>query len=157
MKIALIAAYAKNHVIGLNGNMPWHYPEDLKRFKRLTLGHTIVMGRKTYESLGRPLPKRRNVVLTRSQDFAVEGAEVYQDINKVFEDAKIRGEEKVFVIGGGEIFKQSFDIADELILTLIHEELEGDAYFPEWDKEGWQENYREDGEKFSFVDYIRAN
>jgi dihydrofolate reductase len=155
MIVSLIVAYAKNRVIGFKGQIPWHLSEDLKRFKKLTTGFTIVMGRKTYESIGRPLPKRRNVVLTRDKNFKAEGIDVCASLEEALAEAKSRNEEKVFIIGGGEIYRQSLALADELLITHVDKEVEGDAFFPEWDESLFEESKREDHENYSFVDYQR--
>jgi len=155
MIVSLVAAYAKNRVIGFEGDIPWSLPADLKRFKKITTGHTIVMGRKTFDSLKKPLPNRRNVVLTRDTNYCPADVDVFQDLNKVLDEAEKRGEEKLFVIGGGEIYRQSFGRADELLLTYVDKDVEGDAFFPEWDKSQWNEVSREDHEGYSFVDYLR--
>ncbi len=125
MKIIFIAALNNKRVIGSKGKIPWHISEDLKRFKRLTKGHTIVMGRKSFESLGQPLPDRRNVVIT---SHPIPHVESYTSPEAALE--ALKSEEVVFVIGGGTIFKQLLDRADELRLTLVDNDVEGDAYFP---------------------------
>jgi dihydrofolate reductase len=128
MKLIIIAALNKKRVIGKDGKLPWHISEDLKRFKRLTLEHTVLMGRKSYESLGKPLGHRRNVVLTSTK---IPGVETYSGIKDAL--AALKDQEKVFVIGGGEIFKQFLDKADELRLTLVDNDLDGDTYFPPYE------------------------
>lgn len=125
--ITLIAACSSNKVIGNNNKLIWHVPGDLKRFKELTSGHTILMGRKTYESIGRPLPNRRNIILSRDPNLKIEGCLVYSDLLEVLELYK----NDLFVIGGEEIYRQTLGYADKIELTLIHKEYEGDAYFPE--------------------------
>lgn len=126
--ITLIAACSKNRVIGKDGTLIWHIPEDLKRFKKLTLGNPIVMGRKTYESIGKPLPGRTNIILTRDKNFKVENCLVYNKISDVLE---IFEKNNIFVIGGGEIYKQFLDRSDRIELTLIHKNFDGDTYFPQ--------------------------
>jgi dihydrofolate reductase len=128
VKLAIIAAIGKNRVIGKGGRLPWHISEDLKRFKRLTTGHAILMGRKTWESLSRPLPNRRNIVITST---LIEGVECYPTINAALDALKAL--EKVFVIGGAQIYAALFDRADELYLTFVDQEVEGDAYFPRFE------------------------
>jgi len=158
MIVSLITAYAKNMVIGNKGKIPWHIPEDFKRFKRLTLNHTIIMGRKTFESFPKALPKRRNVVLTRDLNFPdTMGADVVYSLNFAIKKAEERGEEKVFIIGGGEIYAQALDIADELIITNVDQEPEGDAYFPKWDVWSFKEVFREEHDGYRFVDYKRVD
>lgn len=126
--ITLIAACSENRVIGKDGTLIWHIPEDLKRFKKLTLGNPIVMGRKTYESIGKPLPGRTNIILTRDKNFKAENCLVYNKISDVLE---IFEKNNIFVIGGGEIYKQFLDRSDRIELTLIHKNFDGDTYFPQ--------------------------
>jgi dihydrofolate reductase len=128
VKLIIIVAVNKNRVIGKNGKLPWHISDDLKRFKSLTSGHTVLMGRKTFESLSKPLPNRRNVVLSSQQ---IPGIETYPSIEQALE--KLKSEEKVFVIGGGEIYKQLLHKADEIVLTIVEDEYEGDTFFPEYE------------------------
>ncbi|HWI40466.1 MAG TPA: dihydrofolate reductase [Verrucomicrobiae bacterium] len=127
MKVSLIVAMAENRVIGRRGKLPWHIPEDLALFRRLTWGHTLIMGRKTFQSIGNALPGRKTVVLTRDSGFRAEGCEVEHDLRRALE----REEEEVFVCGGGEIFRQALPLADRIYLTLVHAEVEGDTFFPE--------------------------
>lgn len=125
--IKLIAACSANRVIGKDNKLIWHVPGDLKRFKELTSGHPVLMGRKTYESIGRPLPNRKNIILTRNKEYKPEGCLCYSSLIEVLELYK----NDLFVIGGEEIYKQTMGYADEILLTLIHKDFEGDAYFPE--------------------------
>ena len=125
MIIAIIAAIARNRGIGKNGGLPWHLPEDLRRFKKLTMGHTVLMGKKTWHTLGKPLPGRRNVVLSRTP---VDGAETYGSIDEAL--AALQGEERVFVIGGGNVYAQFLGRAEELYLTILDREVDADTYFP---------------------------
>ena len=129
--ISLIVAYAKGQVIGKDGDMPWQLPADLKNVKELTTGKTIVMGRKTFESIGKPLPNRRNVVLTRSRDFHPEGV----DVVHTKEEVMALGD--VIIFGGAEIYRQFLDVVDRLYITEIDLETEGDTFFPEWDREAY--------------------
>ncbi|ATF14935.1 dihydrofolate reductase [Brevibacillus brevis X23] len=129
--ISLIVAYARNQVIGKDGDMPWHLPADLKNVKELTTGKTIVMGRKTFESIGKPLPNRRNVVLTRSQDFHPEGV----DVVHTKEEVLALGD--VIIFGGSEIYRQFLDVVDRLYITEIDLETEGDTFFPAWDRDAY--------------------
>lgn len=129
--ISLIVAYARNQVIGKDGDMPWHLPADLKNVKELTTGKTIVMGRKTFESIGKPLPNRRNVVLTRSQDFHPEGV----DVVHTKEEVLAMGDAIIF--GGSEIYRQFLDVVDRLYITEIDLETEGDTFFPAWDRDAY--------------------
>lgn len=128
MPVTIVAAVARNGVIGRDGDLPWHLPEDLRHFKELTMGGTLVMGRKTYESIGRPLPGRRTVVVTRQPDWSAEGVETASSL----EDALARaGDGDVFVVGGGEIYRQALERADVLEITEVHTEPDGDVFFPE--------------------------
>lgn len=138
-KIAFVVAMDKNRAIGRAGALPWHLPDDLKRFRALTLGKTVLMGRKTYQSIGRPLPKRRNVVLTRDPAFAAEGVEVVHTL----EDA-LKLDDELMVIGGGEIYTLFLPLATHLHLTLVETVIpDADAFFPPWNQAGWRETYRE--------------
>jgi dihydrofolate reductase len=148
MKLALIAAYAQNNVVGIDNKLPWHLPEDLKYFKRITTGKAIIMGRKTYESIGRPLPNRTNIVITRNADFTAPGIEVVNSLDAAIELAQsineINGTEEVMVIGGAQIYNESLPKADRLYLTHVHAEVKGDAHFPQVDFSVWKEVGRED-------------
>ncbi len=153
MRLALIAAVARNRVIGRGGKIPWHIPEDLKRFKRLTLGHAVLMGRRTWESLGRPLPGRRNVVVSSRE---VPGVESYRTVEEAL--GALAGAERVFVIGGAALYERVLACADELYLTLVDQEPEGDTRFPPYEellRTGYRLAGREDREGYHFVDYIR--
>ncbi len=159
--ISLIVARSENRVIGRDGDLPWHLPADLKRFKRLTLRHTVIMGRKTFESIGRPLPRRRSIVLSRNPDYRPEGAEVAHGLERALELAA--GETEVFVIGGARVFAEALPRADRLYLTLVHAEVEGDVFFPEVDAEDWrlvsEERHEADdrhAHAFSFLTYERV-
>jgi len=148
MKIVLIAAFAQNRVVGINNTLPWHLPEDLKYFKRTTSGKAIIMGRKTYDSIGRPLPNRTNIVISRNRDFQADGVRVVASLEAAIELAKevnyINDVQEVMVIGGASIYEAALPIADRLYLTHVHAEIEGDAYFPEVNFKQWLEVSRED-------------
>lgn len=152
MQITIIAAVAENGVIGRAGKLPWHIPEDLKRFKQLTLGHPVIMGRKTFESIGKPLPERKNIVITGQKDYRRGGIEVVHSLDGALKACE--GSEKVFVIGGSSVFEEALPLADRLELTLVHRVVEGDVYFPPIGSE-WKEKKREDHEGFSFVTYVK--
>lgn len=159
--ISIIAAVARGGVIGSGNQMPWHISEDLKRFKAITLGHPVVMGRKTFESLGRALPGRTNVVITRNSDYKAEGCTVVGSLEDAL--ALFGPAEEVFVIGGGEIYRQAMEVADRLYLTLVDAHFEGDTHFPGIDPRKWRITWRERherGEKFphpfEFINYQRA-
>jgi dihydrofolate reductase len=158
-RIYLVAAVAANGVIGADGRLPWHLPEDLQHFKRLTLGHPIIMGRKTWESLGKALPGRENIVITRTPGYEAPGAAVARSLEAGL--ALCAGEPVVFIIGGHGLFEQSLAFASGLVLTEIHRDYAGDTYFPDFDRSRWRQAQREqhtsaDGTKFDFVLYERA-
>ncbi len=148
MKLALIWAMSRNRVIGRNNALPWHLSEDLRYFKRVTMGKPIIMGRKTWESIGRPLPGRTNIVITRDQNFQAGGARVVHSLDDALRLAEhvgvIEGADEVIVIGGAEIYALALPKAERLYLTQVHAEVEGDAWFPEFDLSQWQELARED-------------
>ncbi|WP_088032678.1 dihydrofolate reductase [Evansella clarkii] len=143
--ISMVVAMDENRVIGKDGDLPWHLPNDLKFFKRVTTGHTIIMGRKTHESIGRPLPDRRNIVVTTQQSYAPEGVEVLHSLEEVkqFADKK---EEEFFLIGGETLFRQLLPVTGRIYLTVIHDEFEGDTYFPEISEDEWEVVSSEKGE-----------
>ena len=134
--LSLIVAISENHVIGREGQLPWHLSADLKRFKQLTMGHHIVMGRKTYDSIGRQLPGRTSVVLTRQTDWAVEGVLTASDLETALELAG--DDEEVFVIGGSQIYQLALPLVDRLYVTRVQASVSGDTYFPEITGEQWQ-------------------
>lgn len=140
-RISLIAAMAANRVIGVNNTLPWRLPADLAHFKALTMGHHIVMGRKTYESLGKPLPGRTSVIITRDAAFAAPGCVVAHSIADAV--AACAGDEEIFFIGGAELYRQALPLADRLYLTEIQVKAEGDAWFPEFDRAAWLESSRD--------------
>lgn len=135
-KLTMIAAMDKNRVIGKDNDMPWSLPRDLAFFMKETLGHTVVSGRKNFEAMRGPLRGRRNIVLTRNKEYSKEGAEIVHSKEEVL--SLIRGEEEVFIIGGEEIYRMFMQEADQLTLTLIDHEFEGDTYFPEVDSAIWE-------------------
>ncbi len=161
--ISFIVAMDRNHVIGFNNQMPWHLPNDLKFFKETTTGNTIVMGRKTFESIGRVLPNRKHIVLTKSNNNFPDEVEVVQDIESIIQLSESNDEE-LFVIGGGNIFKQLLPYADKLYVTLINETFEGDVFFPNISMEEWEEVSKEKGVQdernpyeYYFIQYVRKN
>ena len=158
-RIYLLAAVAANGIIGANGQLPWRLPEDLKHFKRLTIGHPIIMGRRTWESLKGPLPGRENIVVTRNKAYEAPGAAVATSLEAAL--ALCADEPIVFVIGGSQLFAESLPIAAGLVMTEIYRDFEGDTWFPEYDRSRWKESQRErhvtaDGMKFDFVLYEPA-
>ena len=139
MIISLIAAIAENGVIGKDNELVWRLPDDFKYFKQTTSGHPILMGRKTFESLGKPLPNRLNVVITRNPDYQPEGVLVVDSLEKALEEARKAGISEAFVSGGGEIYRQAIATADRLYLTEVKASFEGDTRFPDYDKTEWRE------------------
>lgn len=144
--ISFIVAMDDNRVIGKNNQLPWHLPEDLKFFKKVTMGHPIAMGRKTHESIGRLLPGRENIIITRNVNYKREDCTVFYSVQD-FVDYCREQEEEVFVIGGAEIFKETFPFADRLYLTHIHDEFAGDTFFPEFNLDQWELKSSEKGIK----------
>ena len=156
--LSLIVAIAKNRVIGVNNTLPWHLPEDLKRFRAITTGHHIIMGRKTYDSLGRLLPGRTTVIVTRNQDYKVEGAIVVNSLEAAI--SACGDDNEVFLIGGAELYKDGLKLANKLYITEIDAEYAGDAFFPEFEMNEWKAGEREshqagNGLGFSYVTYHR--
>lgn len=158
-RISIISALAKNRVIGINNTLPWRLPEDLKYFKSLTLGHHILMGRKTYESIGKPLPSRTTVIITRGSFLAPEGVKIAHSLQEAIEDCG--DDHEIFFVGGAELYAQALPLADRLYLTEIQAEVEGDAWFPAFDKNRWREISRDRrheekiGMEYHFVVYDR--
>ncbi|QKJ30549.1 dihydrofolate reductase [Mucilaginibacter mali] len=141
MIISAVVAIAENNAIGKNNQLLWHLPNDLKHFKRITSGHTVIMGRKTYDSVGRPLPNRRNIIITR-QNIEIPGCEVVGSVDEAI--ALCAGEEEVFIVGGAEIYKLAMPQTDRIYLTIVHQSFNADAYFPQIDDNEWAETERED-------------
>ena len=155
MTITLVVAAGRNGVIGRDGGLPWHLPEDLAHFKRVTMGGTMVMGRKTYEAIGRPLPGRRSVVVTRQHGWTPEGVTVVHSLDDALDACA--DEPEVFVIGGGEIFRQVLDRADRVELTRVDQTPEGDVTFPPLDPAQWRQTSREEREGLAFLRYDRVD
>lgn len=141
MKIALIAAMAANRVIGRNNSLPWHVPSDLQRFRRLTMGHTLLMGRRTFESIGKLLDGRRTIILSRDPSFCVDGADVATDFDAALELA--REAELLFICGGEKVFRQGLELAERIYLTQLHDAFEGDRFFPEIPMDKYREVWHE--------------
>lgn len=139
--ISIIAALAENRVIGVNNTLPWRLPNDLKHFRRLTTGHAIILGRKNYESIGKPLPERTNIIITRNRDYRAGGCLIVRSLDEALALAK--NDPEIFVIGGAEIYRTALARADRLYLTLVHAEVQGDTFFPEFDRNEWRESARE--------------
>lgn len=157
-RVYLVAAVAANGVIGRDGQLPWHLPEDLKHFKKLTLGHPIIMGRRTWESLRKALPGRENIVVTRQAGYDAPGASVASSLESAL--ALCAGEPVAFVIGGTQLFEASLPFAAGMVLTEIQRDYEGDTWFPNWDRAHWKETQREahtaaSGVRFDLVLYER--
>ncbi|MDL2231408.1 dihydrofolate reductase [Porphyromonadaceae bacterium OttesenSCG-928-L07] len=159
MILSIIVAASENYVIGKDNKLLWHISADLKRFRSLTTGHSVIMGRKTYESIGKPLPNRRNIVISGNPSFTAPGCEMVNSIEQALE--LVEGEEEVFVIGGGSIYNKLWNKADRLYLTRVYTQIDGDTFIPE-DLSLWREIVREDfksDEKneydYSFINYIR--
>ncbi|HSJ34012.1 MAG TPA: dihydrofolate reductase [Acidimicrobiia bacterium] len=155
MPITMVAAVARNGVIGRDGGLPWHLPEDLRRFKAMTMDHVLVMGRKTFESIGRPLPGRTTIVVTRQPDWsAPEGVLVAPSVETALQQAAALDDD-VFVVGGADIYRQALDRADVLELTEVDADPDGDVHFPAVDRSTWAETSRIVGDGFDFVTYMR--
>lgn len=157
-RVYLVAAVAHNGIIGANGALPWNLPEDLKHFRNLTLGHPVIMGRRTWQALRKPLDGRENIVISRSAGFEAPGASVAASLEGAI--ALCAGEPVAFVIGGAGIYAAALPLADGLVLTEIHKDYEGDTRFPDWNRDGWRETQRQahtaaDGMRFDFVLYER--
>lgn len=159
MRIAIIAAMARDRVIGIRNALPWHLPEDLRHFKRLTMGHHIIMGRKTYESIGRPLPGRTTVIVTRDAGYRQAGCLTAASPEQAI--SLCAGDEEVFFVGGAQMYSQVLPLADRLYLTEIDADYAGDAWFPAFDRNVWRETAREHhasagGLNYAFVTLDRA-
>ena len=148
MKLAMIAAVAENSAIGINNKMPWYLPGDLRYFKAVTMGKPIIMGRKTFDALRKPLPGRTNIVITRDKTWSHEGVKVVHSLDDALALAEnislINGHDEVMVIGGEQIYQMALPKADRLYLTRVHQSFDGDAFFPELDNSQWQETSRQD-------------
>jgi dihydrofolate reductase len=158
--ITIIAAAGENNALGKDKDLVWHLPDDFKRFKKLTSGHTIIMGRKTFESFPKPLPDRIHIVVTRNRDYQKTGAVVVHSLQKALEAAK--HDPQPFVIGGGEIYKQALPYAEKIELTRVHAEVDADTFFPEIDESKWElvkEEYHPKDERheyaFTYLTYVR--
>lgn len=160
--VSLICAASRNGIIGVDNQLPWRLPADLKRFKELTMNHSIVMGRKTFESIGKALPGRTNIVVTRQKDYRIEGCKVAHSLEEAFQ--LCAGEEEVFVIGGAAIYNQALKQANKIYLTQIHQDFEGDILLFPLDRPIWKETFRQDFEPdsenrfpYSFITFERAH
>jgi dihydrofolate reductase len=160
MIISLVAAAGNNNVIGSNNKLPWKMPADMKFFMNLTTEHPVIMGRKTYESFGKPLKQRRNIIITRDKTYSVAGCEVVHSLDEALD--LVKNYDEVFIIGGAEIYRQSMNVANKIYLTRIYGDFEGDAYFPDINQENWvltQISEHPADEKnpypFAFLEYIK--
>lgn len=136
-KITLIAAMGKNREIGLEGRMPWHLPAELQHFKRTTMGKAILMGRKTWQAIGRPLPGRQNIVISRNPDFRAEGADVSTSLSAALE---LSQNEEIMIIGGGQLYELALPLAQRMVLTMIDIEPQADTWFPQWNEDEWRQS-----------------
>jgi len=159
LKLSLIVAVAENDIIGHNNQLIWHLPNDLKQFKHLTTGHCIMMGRKTFDSIGKPLPNRTSIIISRNPDFQIENCITVDSLEKAISKVRELENEEAFIIGGAEIYRLSLPLVDKIYLTEVHHSFEGDALFPTIDTTVWQETKRENFEtdgkhlyKYSFVE-----
>lgn len=161
MEVAIVAAVAENGVIGADGEMPWELPEDLAHFKETTVGHPVIMGRRTYEAIAErlrgPLPDRTNIVLSRSDPDLPDGVVLVESIDGALDAARSTGADVAYVIGGGTVYEQFLPLADRLVLTEIDARPDGDTRFPAWDPDDWVEVRREAHDGFAFVEYERRN
>jgi dihydrofolate reductase len=160
MTVSIVVAISQNHAIGKDNKLLWHLPKDLKHFKEITTGGTVIMGRKTYDSVGRPLPNRRNIIVTRQQ-VEITGCEVVNSVEAALD--LCRDEAEVFIVGGAEIYKLAMPLTDRIYLTIVHADFEADTYFPEIKADTWKETARQDHEAdeknplpFSFITLERA-
>lgn len=161
--ITIIAAIGENYELGKNNDLIWHLPADLKRFKKVTTGHTIIMGRNTFESIGKPLPNRRSIIITRNKEYQQEGCVVVNSLEDAIQ--LVKGEESAFIIGGAQIYKEAIqkEIVDQLDITLVHESFEADVYFPLIKAEKWslvsKEDFSSDEKNsfnYSFLNYSKT-
>jgi dihydrofolate reductase len=158
LKIVIISAVARNGVIGRsNGDMPWHVKEEFQHFKRTTLGFPIIMGRKTFETLGKPLKDRLNVVVTNQPDYKLpyEEVKIFRTLTGAVEAVSETNPGKIFIIGGGQVYRQAMEFADEMIISIMKFDAEGDVYFPEIDPARWKEAAREVRDQFDIITYVK--
>lgn len=157
--ISIVVAIAeRNRAIGKDNKLPWHIPEDLKRFKEITSGHPIIMGRKTFKSIGRPLPNRTNIIITRDANYQMEKCVIVNSIEKAIQEASQLEQEEIFIIGGGEIFKQALPYVDKLYLTIVKGPIDGDVFFPEYSAFKTivkQSSHASNGYEYDFLELAR--
>ena len=159
-KISIIVAMSQNSVIGINNQLPWHISEDLKNFKKTTLNHCVIMGRKTYDSIGKPLNNRRNIVISRDSSLKIDGVEVVNSLEKAI--SMVKEGLEIFIIGGEQIYSMALSLATHLYITKVDGHFKGDAFFPDLDQKEWKEIAREDlisesQLKFSFLKFERIS
>jgi dihydrofolate reductase len=160
LKLIIIVAVAQNGVIGrVNGEMPWHVKEDFQHFKKTTMGYPIIMGRKSFESLGKPLKGRENIVVTRNPDlkYNYNDVKIFHSLDEAIKFCKSLNKEKIFITGGGEIYKQSIPIVDEMIISYMKFDAQGEIRFPDFNEDEWYIDSRDDREKFKIIYYKRKN
>ncbi|MCL5970543.1 MAG: dihydrofolate reductase [Patescibacteria group bacterium] len=156
MKISLIAALSENRVIGKDNKLIWHIPDDLKHFKEITLNHPVIMGRRTYESIGRILPDRTNIIITRDKEYKIEGAIVVNSLDDAISVEQKENIDEIFIIGGGQIFEQAISLADKLYLTVIEGSFDGDTFFPDYSnfkKTSESETFEYNGMRYRFEEW----
>lgn len=156
--VTIIAAVGRNKALGKNNDLIWHLPADLRRFKEVTRGHHVIMGRKTFESLGKPLPHRTNIIVSRNSNYKADGCIVVGSLEEALKEA--HSDPNPYILGGAQIYEQALEVADRMDLTLVHEDFEADAFFPDFSDENWEETGRQDFKKdeknpydYSFVQY----
>ncbi len=155
--LTLVAALSTNRVIGRGGALPWHIPGDLAFFKKTTMGHAILMGRKTFESIGKALPGRRNIVVTRQRGLVLPGCDVVHSLDAAISLARSGGDSDPHIVGGASLYRESLPFATRLVLTEVHQHIEdGDTFFPEFDPRAWREVAREAHEGYAFTELLRA-
>lgn len=156
--ISIICALGKNNAIGRNNKLLWHIPDDLRNFKKITSGNVIVMGRKTYESIGNPLPNRTNIIITRDKKFKADGCLIKHSLDEVLQEAKIYKDKEIFIIGGGQIYEQALPHTEKLYLTIVDDEPEADTFFPDYSQFKniiSEENYEQKGIKYKFIELTK--
>ena len=156
--LAMVVAMNSERVIGVDGDLPWRIREDLRHFKRVTMGHAIIMGRKTWDSIGRPLPGRQNIVVTRNRALVIEGADVVHSLEEAIELARQQGDEEPRIIGGATLYEMALPMTTRLFLTEVDRDVDGDTFFPEFDRRQWTEAARREGQTpgVLFIELIRA-
>ena len=155
--LAMVVAMNADRVIGVDGDLPWRIREDLRHFRRVTMGHAIIMGRRTHDSIGRPLPGRQNIVLTRQQGLVIPGCDVATSLAEAIAIARAAGDDEPRIIGGASLYAEALPLATRLILTEVHRQVDGDTHFPPFDRSAWREIAREAGDGVSFTELVRLD